>query len=85
MKETKLKIEKNLDDGGTGIFCVRQYKSRYFIYKKINPVRRFEDINNDVSYLVPQGHTELFANSMKAFYILFLLFRNPCPDGMCIA
>ena len=39
-----------------------------FISKKENPVKSCKYINNGIFDLVPQGHTELFSNSLKVLY-----------------
>ena len=70
MSETKPKTEKTSEDGGRGQFCRRQDKSSNFICKKENPVGRYKYIKNDVFDVVSQEHTELFSNSIKAFYYI---------------
>ena len=73
----KPNIEKVSEKGGTGKFCRRQDKSGNFICKKENPVGRYKYIKNDVFDVVSQEHTELFSNSIKAFYyICGIKFQN---------
>ena len=70
MSKMKPRIKKYSENEVTGQFRRCQSKSSNFISKKEKPVRRFEDINNDVFDLIPQGHTELFANPLKGFYYI---------------
>ena len=53
MSKTNPKTEKVSKDMGTGRFLCRQYKSRNFIRKEENSVRRCKDINNCAFDLVP--------------------------------
>ena len=73
MGKTNPNTEKVSEDGVTGRFCPRQSKLSKFIHKKENPVRRCEDINNDVFGLVLQGKTELFANFLKDLYYICVI------------
>ena len=81
MSKTKPEIGKGSEDGGTGRFRRRQSKWNNFIRKKEKLAGRCKDINNDFFDLVPQGNTELFNNSLKAFYYIFgINFQNNGSD-----
>ena len=71
MSEIKPNIEKGPEDGRTGGFRRCQAKSSNFTRKKEKPVKIVEDNNNYVFEFVPQGQTELFANSLKYFYYIY--------------
>ena len=70
MSETKPRIKKVSEDGGTEWFRRHQAKSRKFISRKENPVGKSENIKNTAFDLVPQGDTNLFTHSLKTFYYI---------------
>ena len=82
MCKTKPKIEKGLEDRGTGRFYRHQSKSSNFMRKKEKSVGRCEDIRNDVFDLVLQGQTELFSNSLKDFYCKYEINLQKNGSGM---
>ena len=70
MSESKPKFENGSEGGETRRIRFHQAISSNFICKKEKPVRRCEDIKNDVFNLVPHGQTNFFANFLKAFYYI---------------